>query len=612
MLPALWLLAALSTSTADTGSVMFRGGPAHMGAYPATTGSYGGIAWRLQTGGPVRSSPVVIEGTLFVGSSDGGVYAVDAERGTLRWRYDAGAPVTSTPAVSATLVVITATDGSVHALARSTGRRVWRTATGPDMKLAWGYESGDTWTSSPVLVDRTVLVGSGDGGLYALDLTRGRVRWRAATGGRIRSSPAVAGADVVVGSYDGKVYAFDRATGRERWQFATEGTRFKSDTFGYDRKSIQSSPAIAGGVVLAGARDGFFYGLDLATGRERWRQDHKISWVNCSAAVAGGTAYVGSSDGAFLQAVNLSTGQELWRADTLGIIWASPSVAGEVIYTATTRGPLYAIDRASGRELWRVRFAAGSFSSPAIAGNRLYIGNEDGAVYALDLSAPAPLRRMVFWEERLDAVTLLADGPRLRDYFTQRGYRRIGAADLLAALDPARAAGSVIVFAQDHLMPELAGDDPTAGPLRKYLEAGGRVVWPGVPPAIWPRDTLSEELNIRAIDRRATERLLGVSHQGANFDQRGVGRITATGKAWGLSGWWTANWAADSAGVSEVLAYDDQGHAAAWTKRYGRAGGLFIRMPVPTVGETPVPAFAMIQRVAERAVTPARPGTRSP
>ena len=391
----------------DTGSAMFRGGALHSGAYPAAKGSYGGIAWRWQTGGPVRSSPVVMQGTVYVGSTDGKVYALDAARGSLRWQYDAGSSVSATPAVSAGVVVVEAIDGSVHGISQTTGRRNWRIATGTDARLAWGYESGDNWTSSPTIVGNTVLVGSGDGALYALDLATGRTRWRSPTQGRIRSTPAVAGDQVIVGSFDGNVYSFDRNSGKERWRFATDGVHFASDTFGFDRKSIQSSPAIAGDLVLAGARDGYFYGIDLTTGKERWRVDHKVSWVNCSPAITEGMVYIGTSDGQFLQAVDLKTGAERWRADTLGVIWASPSVAGNVVYTPTTRGALFALDRMNGKELWRARFGGGTYSSPTITGDRLYIGNDDGGVYALDLTAPAPLRRMVLLRPALRESQLL-------------------------------------------------------------------------------------------------------------------------------------------------------------------------------------------------------------
>ncbi len=553
---------------------MFRGGPTHSGVYPAAPGEYGGIRWQFATGGPVRSSPTVSEGVVYIGSGDGNVYALDVRTGELRWRYAAGSPVTSTPAVAVGTVVISALDGTIQAITATTGARRWVTRTGADAPLPWGHESGDTWTSSPAIAGGVVVVGSGDGSLYALDLSTGAVRWKAPTGRRIRSSPAVSGKMVVVGSGDGRVYGFDLDTGRERWRFATNGVDFKSDTFGYDRKTVQASPAIAGNLVVIGARDGFLYGLDFATGTQRWVVDHQISWVNCSVAIADGAVYTGTSDGQFVQAVDAAAGRELWRKEKLGIVWASPTVAGPVLYVATTRGSLIAFDRASGAERWRVPLPAGSFSSPVIAGDQLLLGSDDGRVYAFDLSAPKPLEHFVFWDSTYTKVSFQQEHATIRDYLTRRGYTVTDGAGLAAALAPGDAPHRVIVFAMDYLTPDHAEL------LRRFLEAGGKVVWPGTPPLLWPRELATGELSLLGLDRAGPARLLGVKHEGGNFDNVGTSEVTAAGRRWGLEPWWMSSWAADPASVSQVLALDETGLASAWLESFGgRPGAGFVRLP---------------------------------
>jgi outer membrane protein assembly factor BamB len=515
-----------------------------------------------------------VDGVLYIGSGDGGVYAFGASTGVQRWRYSAGAPVTSTPAVSGGLVVFSASDGTIQAIDAIRGTRRWVVHSGPEAALPWGHESGDTWTSSPTIAGKLVLVGSGDGFLYALDLATGAVRWKGATGRRIRSSPAVSGTLAVVGSGDGRVYAFDLASGRERWRFATQGVEFNSDTFGYDRKTVQSSPAIAGDLVVVGARDGFLYGLELSTGRQRWVVDHHISWVSCSVAIADGTVYTGTSDGQFVQAVDAASGRELWKKEHVGLVWASPAVAGEVLYVATTRGPIVAYDRATGAERWRVSLPAGSFSSPVIAGNRLFLGTDDGRVYALDLTAPAPLERFVFWDSSYARVTFLPDHIALRDYLTRRGYSVTDAAGVRAALAPDQASHRVIVFAMDYLVPEQAEL------VRGFLQAGGKIVWPGTPPLLWPRELATGDLSLLGLDRQGPARLLGVQHERGNFDNVGTHAITPEGKRWGLDGWWMSSWSADPASVSVVLALDEQGLASAWLRGFeGRPGSGFVRLP---------------------------------
>jgi len=58
-------------------------------------------------------------------------------------------------------------------------------------------------------MDEAVIIGNNNGHLYAVDRATGTKLWDVATGGRITSSPVVADGVVYVGSHDGKLYAFD-------------------------------------------------------------------------------------------------------------------------------------------------------------------------------------------------------------------------------------------------------------------------------------------------------------------------------------------------------------------------------------------------------------------
>ena len=50
----------------------------------------GKILWTFATEGPIRSTPTVAGRRVYVGSDDGQVYCLDAEKGSLRWRYRPG------------------------------------------------------------------------------------------------------------------------------------------------------------------------------------------------------------------------------------------------------------------------------------------------------------------------------------------------------------------------------------------------------------------------------------------------------------------------------------------------------------------------------------------
>jgi outer membrane protein assembly factor BamB len=104
-------------------------------------------------------------------------------------------------------VYLGSTDGKVYAYGARTGRLRWSFSTG-------GYVYG-----SPALVDDLVLIGSYDGRLYALDAATGRQRWSFAAAGPISGSPTVVGTVVYVSTLAERTFALDVRTGRRLWTF---------------------------------------------------------------------------------------------------------------------------------------------------------------------------------------------------------------------------------------------------------------------------------------------------------------------------------------------------------------------------------------------------------
>jgi len=469
---------------------MFRCNAAHIGVYSTSPGqSLAGLQWRFMTDGDVVSSPTVLGQVVYVGSGDGHLYALDRATGTRKWVFDAHNPIFSSPAVGGGAVFFGTRDGQYFAVDAATGKQRWAFTTGRLLAWPWGHESGDVYTSSPAFDQGTVFFGAGDGRVYAVNAATGKEKWHAQTEGRVRASPAVDAPRVYVGSADGRVYAFDRATGALKWKFETEGVRLNSGDSGFDRRTVQASPAVANGTVFVGARDGWIYALDAERGTEKWRFDHKVSWINTSPAIDQGVVYAGSSDAQFVQALDASTGKELWRTKT-GVTWSSPAVTGTMIYVGDGAGRVNAIDRKSGTLLWSFRTASTVYSSPTPSGDLVFVGSTDGGVYALRVS-PTPVHRAVFFDSTYLKSGSVPDPVLLSGYLGNRGYQVLDEKALGGFLQ-ARISDrepSVLVFAVDHLPPPAV--DTTAferSPLRRYLDTGGKVVWPGIPPVLFPRD----------------------------------------------------------------------------------------------------------------------------
>jgi outer membrane protein assembly factor BamB len=100
-------------------------------------------------------------------------------------------------------------------------------------------------------------VGANDGILSAYQISTHNLLWTADLGGSLQSSPAVANGVVYIGSTDDSIYALNAngcgaAQCQPLWSAATGGP-------------ITSSPAIANGQLFVGSGDDDLYGYQIGT-----------------------------------------------------------------------------------------------------------------------------------------------------------------------------------------------------------------------------------------------------------------------------------------------------------------------------------------------------------
>ena len=94
----------------------------------------------MPTGAAVWNAPAVHAGTVFVGSRDGRLYAIQAEDGKVLWTAATGGPLLCSPAVDAKAgrVYVGSEDMHVYAFALDDGHHVWRSDKLPGVSLR-GY-----------------------------------------------------------------------------------------------------------------------------------------------------------------------------------------------------------------------------------------------------------------------------------------------------------------------------------------------------------------------------------------------------------------------------------------------------------------------------------------
>jgi len=314
------------------------------------------LLWNYETQDTIFSSPAVVEGAVYVGSSDNYLYALEATSGKLLWKYLTGAGINSSPAVVEGTVYVGSFDNNLYAVEAKSGELLWKYLTGADIN------------SSPAVAEGTVYVGSSDNNLYALEATSGKLLWKYLTGADINSSPAVAEGTVYVGSSDNNLYAVEAKSGELLWKYLT----------GAD---VRSSPAVVEGTVYVGSYDNYLYALEAKLGKLLWKYRTRGS-IFSSPAVAESTVYVGSSDN-YLYAVEATSGKLLWKYRTGDDVRSSPAVVEGTVYVGSSDNYLYAVEATSGKLLWKYLAGADINSSPAVVEGTVYVGSYDNSLCAV-------------------------------------------------------------------------------------------------------------------------------------------------------------------------------------------------------------------------------------
>jgi outer membrane protein assembly factor BamB/ketosteroid isomerase-like protein len=416
--------------------------------------------WTYQLGAPAWADVAASQGLVFAGADDGRLHALEARTGKPVWAVATGGALRARPTVAGPDLYVQSDDGFLYRLDTKSGavRFKVRVAAGPIVRIpnTDPKTRADIRASAVTVADGTLYLGTHDGHVLALDAETGARRWAFKTKDSVLAAPALAGGKLFVGCYDGRVHALDAATGRELWAYDTHAP-------------VTSTPVPVGDVVVVGSRSYDLLGLDAATGREVWKRYIWYSWIESTAAVRDGVAYLGSSDAAKVFALDPKTGAARWEADVHGINWGQPAVTATRVFVGTQgshflidhAAAALALDRETGEPVWRFPLPApgdrkphGFAGSPAVGSGLVFLAALDGTLYAFDAAAPA-----------LPSVALPPGLERvLRDYET--AWRaRDGAA--LARL-----------FAEDGFV--LSGDSPPvrsrAAIEKHYRNAGGALV----------------------------------------------------------------------------------------------------------------------------------------
>ena len=368
--------------------------------------------------GPVNRGVALSNGTVYLGTLDARVIALDATTGATRWEAvnaeaDSGYSITMAPVVVGNRVIVGTsggefpTRGSVTAYDATTGARLWRWYAIPSPNDGGWWGKWTTTAPTGESLGRDIAQEHADSAAYAES-------WRSG-GGPVWAQPAYDAESrtlfVVVGNpapsndgrrrpgdnlYTGSVVALDVATGSMRWYFQA----VPHDVWDYD---LATPPVIVieGGrkLLLVPSKMGWVYVLDASNGRLVRRSDPFVPQLNLFAVPtqegvvtapgpAGGanwppSAY--SSATGLLYVLGTHFAFTLSRADAeaqKGELW----IGGKQIPVAAESpyGTISAIRPATGKIAWQRRTTWLWSGALATAGGLVLVGDSDGWLRAYD------------------------------------------------------------------------------------------------------------------------------------------------------------------------------------------------------------------------------------
>jgi outer membrane protein assembly factor BamB len=269
--------------------------------------------------------------TLYFGSWDGRVLALDAATGEVRWtlKSEIEGGIVGGPIVAGEYIAFGTTDGRFYVRQRSNG------AAAPNWPEA-GINFPEGIWAAPVYADGVLYFATMGGEVWAYNIDTGRPAWQHPfkTTGAIADLALLGNGRLFVPSFNKNVYLVDAATGRQ------VGEPFAA------RDWVWSRPAVANGAIYFGDFSGRVYALDITTLTPKWPSPYDSGGrVKAAPVVIGDTLVVANRDSE-VHFIDTATGQRLNMVplSDAGTVRASLLAYDGKALVATTKGRLFLAD----------------------------------------------------------------------------------------------------------------------------------------------------------------------------------------------------------------------------------------------------------------------------
>jgi outer membrane protein assembly factor BamB len=261
-----------------------------LGFVAALDATNGGVAWQVRPGGPLRGSPTVAHGAVYVMSQDNQLYSLKAEDGSTNWSQAASLEIAgifgvASPAYAQGTIVAGFSSGELNAYRYENGRPVWQDALART-SIRTSVSSLSDVDADPV-IDNGQVIAIGQGGrMVALELITGQRMWELNLAGI--ATPWVAGDWIFVVTDDAKLMAIARSNGKIRWITqlpAFHNPKSKNGPISY------TGPILAGGRLIVASTEGALIFVEPDHGAIQGQTDLRAG-VSLPPVVANNMLYV--------------------------------------------------------------------------------------------------------------------------------------------------------------------------------------------------------------------------------------------------------------------------------------------------------------------------------
>lgn len=302
------------------------------------------------------------------------------------------------------------------------------------LALMWQHETSGSHRAIPLYEQGRLVLSlcdedlAGRAGLACLDAESGEVAWQISTDASIKNCAVSAGDGCLAAvSITGRLYLVDGNAGCVQWE---------ADLPGFPERWIYTAPAVADGVVYAGARKG--YGAySIETGDLQWysEMESEDNWSCYARPQVYGDLVITLVPRRALVALSRQSGEVVWEQPlAVEYPYSTPVVAGDLLISGGDRGCLAVLRAQSGEILWHNPVLEQDYPSGlAVHGERIFATMPSGEVRCHDLQSG-----VLCWK--------FQSGPDLLD---MTPYKR-GIASILA--EPVIYQGLVLVGANDGVL----------------------------------------------------------------------------------------------------------------------------------------------------------------